>query len=64
MPLLPAPPSQSPAPAGGYVGEVAYIFPCDVAYEMPRGVTGTLLGPPVEHFDFSIPRIITPRDPG
>ena len=63
MPLLPAPPSLSPAPACGYVGEVAYILACDVAYEMPREVTGTLLGQPVGHCGFDPQNHHAPRKP-
>lgn len=63
MPSLPAAPSRSPAPAGPYVGEVAYLFAYDVAYEMPRQVTGTLLGEAVEHFGFDPRNHPAPRKP-
>jgi len=61
MSSLPASSSQLLSPGGGYVGEVAYIFAYDIAYEMPRQVTGTLLGQPIRHFDFDPRQHHAPR---
>src|SRR4051812_47017259 len=44
-------PATSLAPAvTGYVGEVVYLYAFDVAYEMHRKPTGTLLGQPLVEF--------------
>jgi len=45
------------------MGEVACIFACDVACEMPRQVIGTLLSQRVRRFGFDAQNHHTPRKP-
>lgn len=63
MPLLPAPPSQSPAPAGEYVGEAACVSARDAACETPRRVIGTLPGRPAWRLDVDPRNHPAPRKP-